>query len=207
MRAADQLAEFVRTGLAAGRDRIELADHLAAAGWSAREVTSALDGWQAVPGLPPVPRPQPHVSARDALVYGLLFVLLGMIAWHICQLGFALIDRLVPDLTDMGGRTYNGALRWPMATLIPVVPLFLWLNARVARRTRADAGQRRSLVRKWFAAITLLIAALTLLGDVVAVLYALLSGELTPRFAAKAGLIAVVGLLVMAYYRDEIDAG
>lgn len=43
MRAADRLAEFVRAGLAAGRGREELATHLAAAGWSAREVASALD--------------------------------------------------------------------------------------------------------------------------------------------------------------------
>ena len=207
MRASDQLAEFVRAGLAAGHRRDELATHLAAAGWSAQEVATALDAWQAVPGLPPVPRPQAQVSAREALVYGLLFLLLGTIAWHVCRLGFALIDVLVPDLADINGGYLKGTIRWSMATMIPVVPLFLWLNARVARLTRADDGQRRSAVRKWFASITLLIAALALLGDVVAVLYALLSGELTPRFWAKAALIGVVGLLVMAYYRDEIDAG
>lgn len=206
MRATDHLTDFVRAGLAAGRGREELAGHLRDAGWSAREVAAALDAWAPVPGLPPVPRPQAHVSAREALIYGLLFVLLGMIAWHICRLGFALIDAVVPDLADQGGSYYKGSLRWSMATLIPVVPLFLWLNARVGRLTRADAGQRRSLVRKWFASVTLLIAALTLLGDLIAVLYALLSGELTPRFAAKAALIAVVGVLVVAYYRDEIDA-
>lgn len=154
-----------------------------------------------------MPRPEPQASAREALVFGLLFLLLGIVAWHVCRLGFVLIDVAVPDLADMNGGFYKGTLRWSMATLIPVVPLFLWLNARVARLTRADDGQRRSAVRKWFASVTLLIAALALLGDVVAVLYALLSGELTPRFAAKAALIAVVGLLVMAYYRDEIDAG
>lgn len=205
MRAADHLAEFVRAGLAAGRDREELAAHLKDAGWSATEVAAALDAWSPVPGLPPVPRPQAYVSAREALIYGLLFVLLAMIAWHLCRLGFALIDAVVPDLTDFGASPDKGTLRWSMATLIPVVPLFLWLNARVGRLTRADAARRRSVVRRWFASVTLLIAALTLLGDLIAVLYALLSGELTPRFAAKAALIAVVGLLVAAYYRDEFD--
>lgn len=206
MRAADHLTEFVRAGLAAGHGREELAGHLREAGWSAAEVAAALDGWAAVPGLPPVPRPQAQVSAREALIYGLLFLLLGMIAWHLCRLGFALIDAVVPDLAD-DGPLYKGGLRWSMATLIPVVPLFLWLNARVGRLTRADAGQRRSVVRRWFASITLLIAAVTLLGDLIAVLYALLSGELTPRFAAKAALIAVVGVLVVAWYREELDAG
>lgn len=205
MRAAAHLAEFVRAGLAAGRGREELAGHLRDAGWSAAEIAAALDAWVPVPGLPPVPRPQAHVSAREALTYGLLFLLLGMIAWHLCALGFALIDAVVADPLDEGGR-YVGGIPWSMATLIPVVPLFLWLNARVGRLTRADAGRRRSVVRKWFASVTLLMVAVALLGDLIAVLYAALAGELTLRFAAKAALLAVVGLLVAAWYRDELDA-
>ena len=74
-----------------------------------------------------------------------------------------------------------------------------------AAATAGDPGRRRSLVRKWFAAITLLLASLALLGDLVAVVNALLEGELTGRFVAKALLIAVIGGLAFAYYRDELD--
>lgn len=205
MARQDDLAEFVRAGLIAGHGRDELSAALAQAGWSARESAEALDGWAvAAPGLPPVPRPRAYVSAREALIYGLLFLLLLFICWHITMLGFQLIDSLLPGL-DGRYPPSPSALRWSMAALIPTVPLFLWLNRRVTSATLGDPGRRRSLVRKWFAAITLLLASLALLGDLVAAVYALLNGELTARFMAKAALIAVLGGLAFAYWRDELD--
>ena len=84
-------------------------------------------------------------------------------------------------------------------------PLFLFLNRKVATMAQSDAGRRRSLVRKWFASLTLLFASLVFLGDGIYVVYALLSGELTARFAAKAVLVAGVAALVFAYYRDELN--
>lgn len=205
MTQTTELADFVRTGLAAGRGRAELGTALTDAGWTARETAQALDAWVPGPaGLPPIPRPRPYVSAREALIYGLLFLLLGCICWHVAMLGFKIIDALIPDAADFY-RPTNSEMRWNVATLLPTVPLFLWLNRRVATVTAGDPGQRRSLVRKWFAAITLLIASLTLLGDLVAVIYALLNGDMTLRFVVKALLIAIIAGLAFAYYRDELD--
>ena len=203
MARSDELSDFVRHGLAAGRSREELAAALAQAGWSGREAAEALDGWAAAPGLPPVPRPRAYVSAREGLVYGLLFLLLIFICWHLTMLGFQVIDSILPGLEDRYPPPPS-ALRWSMAALIPSVPLFLWLNRRVAA-TMGDPGRRRSLVRKWFAAVTLLLASLALLGDLVAVIYSALNGELTARFLAKAALIAAIGGLAFAWWRDELD--
>ena len=206
MARSDELNDFVRAGLASGRRGDELAAALTQAGWSGREITAALAAWlPAAPGLPPVPRPRAYVSAREALVYGLLFLLLGMICWHVTMLGFRVIETLLPEPDQRYYYSSASSMRWSIATLIPAVPLFVLLNRRVTRDTAQDSGRRSSLVRKWFAAVTLLLAALALLGDLVAVIYSLLNGDLTLRFAAKAGLIAVVGALVFAYYRDELD--
>ena len=205
MTRGDELSDFVRAGLAAGRSRDDIAAALGGAGWAPRETAEALDAWMpSATGLPPVPRPRPYVSAREAVVYGLLFVLLGTICWHIAMLGFKIIDSLLPDVADYYADN-PASMRWNIATLLPAVPLFLWLNRRVGAATAGDPGRRRSLVRKWFAAITLLLASLALLGDLVAVVNALLEGELTGRFVAKALLIAVIGGLAFAYYRDELD--
>ena len=207
MSRTDPLTDFVRTGLAAGRSRDELAAALVRAGWSGREISGALDTWlTGEHGLPPIPRPRPHVSARDAVVYGLLFLLLGLICWHVAALGFAIVDSLWPEPGDFHAPP-RSSIRWSAAVLIPAVPLFLGLNMRVARATGTDPGRRRSLVRRWVAAVTLLVAALALLSDVVAVVHAVLNGDLTARFAAKAVLIAALAGLVLAYYRDELDAG
>lgn len=204
MKANEALAEFVRAGLTAGQSRDDLAAAMASAGWAPRDIDSALGAWADAPGMVPVPRPRAYVSAREALQYGLLFLSLGMVAWHVVQLGFDIIASLIPDLADP---PYGAppASRWSMAALITFTPLFVWLNRRANRDTASDPGRRRSLVRKWFASITLLIALMTLLGDAVFTVYALLNGELTARFVANVALVAVVAGLVVAYYRDEMD--
>ena len=205
MKPSDQLADFVRLALAQGNAPGAIQAGLVNAGWSRPEIDEALASWQDVPGLPPVPRPRPYASAQEALLYGLLFVSLGVIAWHLCQLGFALVDAVVPLPSDLYGGA-GSAERWSIAALIAFTPLFLLLNRRIARLARDDAGRSRSLVRKWFASLTLMVAALVFLADAIHAIHALLNGDLTLRFVLKAAIVAAVAGLVLVYYRDELDA-
>lgn len=205
MKPSDQLSEFVREAMAQGGTAPQIARALADAGWSAPEIDEAIHGWQAAPGLPPVPRPRPYASAQEALLYGLLFLSLGMVSWHVCDLGMGAIDRLIPDPAEGWSMGSSSSARWSIASLIGFAPLFLVVNRKVARLSQGDAGRRRSLVRKWFASLTLLVASLVFLGDGIYAVYALLNGELTTRFAAKAVLVAAMAALVFTYYRDELN--
>lgn len=204
MKAAEALSDFVRTGLASGADRPAMVGALKGAGWAEAEIEAALNEWADAPGLPPVPRPSAYVSAREGLLYGLLFISLGVVSAYIVMLGFGIIDQVIPDPYE----TYaadGGWLRWPIATLIAFLPLFLYLNHQANRRGADDALRKRSLVRRWVASVTMLVALLALLGDVVTVVYVFLGGDLSARFVAKAVLVAIMGGLVLAYYRDEME--
>lgn len=206
MRASDHLSDFVRQALLAGREPAAIEAALVQAGWSAGEISDAMRAWLAAPDLPPIPRPRPYVSAREALLYGLLFVSLGAIAWNIAAMGIELIDRLLPEAGYPMPYRNDSNLRWSAAALLTFGPLFYFLDSRAAQATRGDPGLRRSLVRKWFASITLLIAALVLLGDAVLAVYTMLDGSLSVNYLSKAVLVALIGVLVSLYYRDEIDA-
>ncbi|WP_299908849.1 DUF5671 domain-containing protein [uncultured Paracoccus sp.] len=204
MKAAEALSEFVHAGLAGGADRPAIVQALKGAGWAEAEIDAALAQWADAPGLPPVPRPSAYVSAREALLYGLLFIALGVVSSHIVMLGFGIIEYLLPDPYE----TYpgdGGWLRWPIATLIAFLPLFLYLNRQANRHGADETRRQHSLVRRWVASITMLIALLALLCDVVTVVYVFLGGDLSARFLAKALLVAVMGGLVLAYYRDEME--
>lgn len=204
MRPADQLSEFVRRSLAAGQERRAIGQALQQAGWTAKEVSAALDGWaDAGNGMPPVPRPGNVILARAVVFYGLLFISLAMVAWHIVWLGFGIIEAMTPDLADFGRSPH--AMRWSIAMLLVFVPLFLLLNRQSDLHLGKEHIQRGSPVRRWFASASLLVASLVLIGDLVASIYALLAGDMTIRFAAKALLVAVVGGLVLAYYRDDMN--
>ena len=210
MRAADQVAGFVANALTAGRSRSEIAAALSAAGWTASEVSAALEAWATTDFSPPVPRPRPYVSARDAFLYGLMFAALAMTSWYITDLGFALIDRWLPELTDpesYGYDNFNWTVRWSIATLVVTLPVFLVLNVRATRAARSDPAKRRSVVRKWFGYITLFLAAVALAGDLIATIYSLLNGDLSARVASKAALVAVTAGLIFMYYHGELEGG
>lgn len=200
--SAGDLSDFVRRALAAGQDRAAIAAALSDAGWSGREVEAALQGWHDVAGMPPVPRARPYVSAREALLHALLLVALGMVCWHTSSLGFAVIDSTVPDPV---GQAAYASMRFSIAALVVFLPVFLLLDRRLARRITQGDERLRSRARRGFASLTVMVAALVLLGDLAASVFALLSGDMTLRFLAKAVLVAVTGLLVLVYYKADLD--
>ncbi|WP_343080801.1 DUF5671 domain-containing protein [Ostreiculturibacter nitratireducens] len=204
MRRADQLAEFVRDALNAGRNREEIGAALADAGWSGTEIATALAAYAESDFSPPVPRPRPYVSAREAFLYGLMFLALAMSAWHLSSLSMQLIDRWLPEVGETTNIFDLRRMRWSTASLIVFFPLFFALNLRATRELRRDPGKRRSTVRKWFGYVTLFLAAIGLLGDLIYVIYAFLNGDLTLRFGLKALVVAAIGGIVFLYFSAEI---
>ncbi|MBP7003594.1 DUF5671 domain-containing protein [Amaricoccus sp.] len=204
MRAPEPLAAFVRDALAAGGARPAIAAALRDAGWSEAEVQASLAAWVDVPGLPPAPRPRAAVSPRDALAFGVLFVALGIVVVQLGVLAFSLIDVWVPD--PLAGADYSGsgALRWAVAALVVAWPVWAALTLSLARAEAADPGRRRSAVGHWLTAAALFIAAAVGIGDLIAVVAALLGGELTLRFLLKAAVVAAIAAAVFAAYRPAL---
>ncbi len=203
MKPSDQLEAFVKDGLRAGHSPDALRAALLAEGWSQAEIAAALDGW-ADRGLGvPVPRPQAQATGQDAVLYGLMFVALLTVTFNLVALGFDLIETWLPDPLQVAGSYGNrDSMRWSIAVLIVVLPVFLWLDRRAARVLSSDPGQRRSPLRQKFAAVTLFLSSLSLLGAAVAVVYAGLTGVITAQFMAKVAFVVVLALLVIAWFRD-----
>lgn len=205
MAAAQQLSDFVRDALARGHGEPRIRAALQDAGWSVADIDGAMGAWAVAGDMPPVPRPRPHVSAREAMLYALLMIALVLVCFHVLRLGFLVIDAAIRDVADDGPRNV-WSMRFSMAAIIAFLPLFVLLDHRLARNEQAGRDrQRRSQARRVYASLTVLAAALVLLGDAVSVIYAFLSGDLTPRLAAKCALVAIMGLLVAACYREDLN--
>jgi uncharacterized membrane protein len=203
----DELISFVKEGLARGVSRPEMEAALAQAGWQAAEIREALAGFADVPFPIPVPRPRPYLSARDAFLYLVVFSALYTVAFNFGSLVFALIDRLMPDPAldrQVPPEFLAQAIRWPVSALVVATPAFLWVSSIVAREVRREPTKRSSKVRRWLTYMTLFVAAGVMAGDVMALVYNLLGGELTARFFLKAAVVALISGTVFGYYLFDL---
>lgn len=206
MRVPEPLAAYVRDALAAGHGRAEITAALRTAGWSDREAEAALGAWVDASPLPPVPRPRETVSARDALRFAVLFFTLGLVATHLNQLVFALIDIWVPALSERPQPLRSGWIRWSVAVLVVAFPVWAWATLSLAGSAASDPGQARGPVARWFTAAALFLAITILLGDVMALLVGFLGGDLEVRFLLKALTVGTIAGVVLFYYGRGLGA-
>ncbi|WP_026607149.1 DUF5671 domain-containing protein [Methylocapsa acidiphila] len=199
---SSNLVDFAERALSQGIKREEIARALFAAGWPKEEIAAALDVFAEVDFPLPVPKPQPHVSARETFLHLLLFTSLYICIWALLTIVFTFIDQSLPDPLADAPNIFD-SLRLEVATLIVFFPLFLAMF-RLADRSRADPARRDSKVRRWFVYLTLFATAVTLAGDVVSLIYAYLSGELATRFLYKVLALAVVAGGLFFYFLNDV---
>jgi hypothetical protein len=206
---SQDLEVFVRDALARGTPRERVAATLTDAGWSTAQVQRALGAWADVDFPVPVPRPRASLSAREAFFYLLMFAALYMAAWHLCSLTFDLLNNALPDAADAERyRMYSGSsMRWSTASLLISFPVFLWMARLVARQVTQDPIARLSPVRRWLTYLTLFLAAIAFVGDVITLVYNLLGGEITLRFLLKVLVVAVVSSAIFGYYLLDLRRG
>jgi len=153
----------------------------------------------------PVPRPRPYLSAREGFMYIVMFSTLYLSAYNVGSIIFELIDRAFPDPARPEYAEWSiAAIRWSVSSLIVAFPVFSYVSWLIARGGRIDPTKRSSRIRKQLTYLTLLLGACVLLGDLTALVYSLLGGELTVRFVLKAATIGVITGAIFGYYLYDL---
>lgn len=203
------LIEFVKAALERGESRARIKEALKKAGWPEDQIDSALGAFAEVDFAVPVPRPRRYGSAREAFLYVVYFSLLGLVAAQTGALAFAFIDHCFAD--ELTRDPYFGAtfaasgLRWSVSALLVGFPIFLFLGWRLAAKKRRDPERRRSRVHAWLTYVTLIFAAGALIGDLVAIVFQFLNGELGARFVAKAGVVGFISAAILWNYSRDVE--
>jgi len=203
-----ELQLFIREALVRGSTREHIAEALKKAGWPDDEVSSGLDLYADVAFPIPVPKRKPYVSAREAFMYLVMFTTLYVSAFNFGALLFSFINRAFPDTLNSYESADLTGIRFSVAAIIIAFPLFLWLSTLLMKAIAKDPAKRGSKIRKWLSYVTLFIAAGVLIGDMIALIYNLLGGELTARFFLKVLTILLIAGMIFGYYlwdlrRDE----
>ena len=211
--ASPELEVFVRDALMRGHSRQQVSSALLAAGWNEQQISGVLDGWADVDFPLPVPRPRASLSAREAFAYLVLFSTLYFFAWNLGSLLFQLIQYALPDPADPDWQLMrlSGGIRWAISALVIAFPVFVFAAHRVSRDVDRHPIKRLSPVRRWLTYLTLFVAATVLIGDLTALVYNLLSGDLSLRFLLKVLVVGAIAGTVFGYYlwdlrQEDVEA-
>lgn len=211
--ASPELETFVRDALMRGHSRQQVSSALLAAGWSEQQISGVLDGWAEVDFPLPVPRPRASLSAREAFAYLVLFSTLYFFAWNLGSLLFQLIQYALPDPADPDWQLLrlSDGIRWAISALVIAFPVFVFAAHRVSRDVDKHPIKRLSPVRRWLTYLTLFVAATVLIGDLTALVYNLLSGDMSLRFVLKVLVVGVIAGTVFGYYlwdlrQEEVES-
>lgn len=203
MSASDDLTGFVKEALTRGVSRADIKATLLEAGWSPRQVADALGTWADVAFPVPVPRPRHSTDAREAFLYGLMIVALGLAAFNLGAFLFSVIEQLFPLGNE---QNFGEATRWPISLLIVAVPVLVYVTRLIARDVALDPGKLASKNRSQTTYGALFVCAAIVIGVLAGVVYNFLGGDLTSRFLLKSVTAAGIAAAIFAYYLRDMRA-
>lgn len=142
-------------------------------------------------------------SPWDVFMYLLATITLYFSVYSVINLLLEYINAGFPDALNP---YYNGgdSIRWSLALLIIIFPVYFWVSRVLYKDVAGDSGKREIRIRKWLLYFTLFLAALLIIGDLVALIYNFLQGEITMRFLLKVLSVLVVAAGVFGYYLYDL---
>lgn len=137
--------------------------------------------------------------AKDVFAYLLTFVMLYIAVVSFIALLWQIINVQLPDPARFYYQGSYDAMRNAIASLIVVWPVFLLMSRYLHRDMRQNPEKADIWVRRWLTYLTLFVAAMTMIVDLITLINSFLSGELSLSFALKVVVILCVAGAVFGY--------
>ena len=162
-----------------------------------------------MPSQPSAVKPTPTRAAttpRDVFFYLLMIVTLYIAVIGFITLLINFVNFAIPGQTEFEiPASYAGtAILNSMAAVIVAWPIYLLMSWLIGRDMKREPGKRELRVRKWLLYLTLFIAAITIIIDLVTITFNFLSGEFTIKFFLKVLAVLVVTGGVFGFYLWEL---
>ncbi|MEK7084091.1 MAG: DUF5671 domain-containing protein [Patescibacteria group bacterium] len=146
----------------------------------------------------------PKTTPKDVFSYLLMIVTLYIGVVSFIALLFQYVNVLFPDALSFHYESASDIIRRSSASLIVSWPVFLLMSVLIAKEEKKEPEQREIKIRKWLLYLTLFISAITIIVDLITLVYNFLGGELTMRFFLKTLAVLLVSAGVFGYYLWEI---
>lgn len=137
---------------------------------------------------------------RDVFMYLLSTAGLYAILLSLGAIIFRLIDITLPD-PAIQAFINESALRFPIAVLIVIFPVYVWMMHRLQNEAMHDPAKRNMKTRKWTFYLTLALAGVVVVIDLISLILRFLEGDLTGRFILKVVAVLLLGAGTFFYYQ------
>lgn len=149
----------------------------------------------------------PHKSAtRDFFLYLLMGGTFYFLIFDFVWLIFSYINEMLPDALS-GYEYFADGIRAQLASMIVLFPVYLGIAWFIRKDLNANTEKVEFGLRKFFIYLTLFIAAVALIVDLITLINYFLDGEITLRFVLKVLVALVTALGVGGYFWYEIKRG
>jgi len=131
--------------------------------------------------------------------------LLNIVTFYIAVINFITlfiqyINVLFPDLLNFYYTGMTNSVRLSMSILLISVPVYILTSWMLGKDLKENPDKRELGLRKWLIYLTLFVAAITIIVDLITLVNNFLSGELTIQFFLKIIIVLIVAVAVFGYY-------
>lgn len=128
-------------------------------------------------------------------LYSSIFALIALL--------FSYIDQTFPDALNYYVDPYSSGMRIQIATLLVMMPLFLVIMRFIRKDIERDSTRGDIWIRRWALYLTVFLAGLTVIVDLITLVNYFLGGEITTRFIFK--VLVVLGIAGVAFMHFLAD--
>lgn len=147
----------------------------------------------------------PKVTPKDFFLWAGAMIALYSSVFAFLALLFQYINYAFPDPLSYTyySDPFSSSIRIAMATLIVMVPVAVVLFRYIRKDISADRAKADLWIRRWALVLTIFVAGLAVVGDLITLINYFLGGDITTRFVLKvAALLLVASAVFMHFLAD-----
>src|SRR6185503_591876 len=149
----------------------------------------------------------PKSSPKDVFMHLMVFVALYVSVVSLIALLFQCINYWYPDPLNYYYEYALDGIRWSASALIVMYAVYVGVSWMINKELKSEPAKKNIKVRKWLVYLTLFASALTVIIDVISLIYNYLGGDISTRFFLKILAVLVVAGLVFGYYLWDLKTG
>ncbi len=144
-------------------------------------------------------KPQTHSTPYQVFLHLMMVAMYYVASISLVTLLVQYIDLIFPDQLIGYSGSYD-VIRSTSSALLVTFPFFLLTTWFIRRAFKIEPVERKIGIRRWLIYLTLFIAAVTMVIDLVQFVNGFYSGELTLPFFLKLLAVLIISLLTFTYF-------